>query len=133
MFIGLGLFAKADIEQEQFIMEYVGEVITNEMLNKRIVTSEHQYFMKLTSKELIDATEFSNESRFMNHSCDPNCEMQKWLVDGETCIGLFAVKQIARGTELTFDYNFESFGDKYKKECLCGTKNYRHYIDKTRI
>jgi SET domain-containing protein len=50
--------------------------------------------------------------RFINHSCDPNCETQKWVVEGELAIGLFATKSIPAGTELTFDYNFERYGDK---------------------
>ena len=50
--------------------------------------------------------------RFINHSCDPNCETQKWVVQGELAIGLFASKPIQAGTELTFDYNFERYGDK---------------------
>ncbi len=50
--------------------------------------------------------------RFINHSCHPNCETQKWVVQGELAIGLFASKAIKGGTELTFDYNFERYGDK---------------------
>ena len=50
--------------------------------------------------------------RFINHSCLPNCETQKWLVRGELTIGLFAKADIAAGSELTFDYNFDRYGDK---------------------
>ncbi len=50
--------------------------------------------------------------RFINHSCEPNCETQKWLVQGELAIGLFAQRPIKAGEELTFDYNFERYGDK---------------------
>ena len=50
--------------------------------------------------------------RFINHSCEPNCETQKWLVHGELAIGLFATKDVPANTELTFDYNFERYGDK---------------------
>lgn len=53
--------------------------------------------------------------RFINHSCDPNCETQKWVVEGELAIGLFASKPILAGTELTFDYNFERYGDKVSR------------------
>ena len=54
--------------------------------------------------------------RFINHSCDPNCETQKWVVRGELAIGLFALRDIHPGEELTFDYNFERYGDKV---CAC--------------
>jgi len=50
--------------------------------------------------------------RFINHSCEPNCETQKWLVQGELAIGLFTQRSIRAGEELTFDYNFERYGDK---------------------
>lgn len=50
--------------------------------------------------------------RFINHSCEPNCETQKWVVRGELAIGLFAMQDIPAGVELTFDYNFERYGDK---------------------
>jgi SET domain-containing protein len=50
--------------------------------------------------------------RFINHSCDPNCDTEKWIIKGELAIGLFAKKDIAAGEELTFDYNFERYGDK---------------------
>ncbi len=50
--------------------------------------------------------------RFINHSCKPNCETQKWMVRGELAIGLFASEDIPAGVELTFDYNFERYGDK---------------------
>ncbi len=52
--------------------------------------------------------------RFINHSCDPNCETQKWVVRGELAIGLYALKDIPAGVELTFDYNFERYGDKVR-------------------
>lgn len=54
-----------------------------------------------------------NLGRFINHSCDPNCKTEKWTVaDDELAIGLFAIKDIPAGTELTFNYNFERYGDK---------------------
>ncbi len=68
-----------------------------------------------------------NISRFINHSCEPNCETQKWLVAGELAIGLFAVRDIPQGSELTFDYNFERYGDKPMR-CYCGSTNCRKFI-----
>lgn len=50
--------------------------------------------------------------RFINHSCDPNCETQKWNVGAELAVGFFALHDIAAGEELTFNYNFERYGDK---------------------
>ena len=68
-----------------------------------------------------------NMARFMNHSCDPNCETQKWTVNGDTRVGLFAVRDIPAGAELTFNYQFEAMGEN-KQVCLCGAKNCSGFI-----
>lgn len=47
---------------------------------------------------IIDAGPKGNYSRFMNHSCQPNCETLKWTVNGDTRVGLFAVCDIPAGT-----------------------------------
>jgi SET domain-containing protein len=49
---------------------------------------------------VIDAGDKGNIARFMNHSCNPNCETQKWTVNGDIRIGLFALKDVPAGTEL---------------------------------
>ena len=63
----------------------------------------------------------------MNHSCDPNCETQKWTVNGDTRVGLFALQDIPSGSELTFNYQFETMGE-VKQICLCGSKNCSGFI-----
>jgi histone-lysine N-methyltransferase SETD2 len=73
-----------------------------------------------------------NHARFINHSCEPNCETQKWMVRGELAIGLFALSDIANGEELTFDYNFERYGDKPMR-CYCGSKRCRKFIGGTQV
>ena len=64
----------------------------------------------------------SHPHRFINHSCQPNLETQKWLVGGRTCIGLFALSDIPSGTELTFDYQLDTLGHS-KMKCHCGAEN----------
>ena len=63
----------------------------------------------------------------MNHSCQPNCETQKWTVNGDTRVGLFALMDIPVGTELTFNYNLECVGPD-KKPCMCGAPNCSGFI-----
>lgn len=65
-----------------FVMEYVGEVLDQRDFKKRVKEyaydkQRHYYFMALRADEIIDATQKGNFSRFINHSCDPNCETQK--------------------------------------------------------
>jgi hypothetical protein len=56
---------------------------------------------------LIDATQKGNSARFLNHSCEPNCCTQKWLVGSETRVGIFTQRQCKAGEELTYNYNLE--------------------------
>ena len=107
-----------------FIIEYCGEVITAKIFKKRVQEySErnipHFYFMSLKSNEYIDALKKGNISRYMNHSCNPNCELHKWVVQNHWRIGLFAKREIKEGEELTFDYKFENYGQK-QQPCFCG-------------
>ena len=53
---------------------------------------------------LIDATKKGNEARFINHSCDPNCQAEYWTVEGQERVGIFATKLIPTGQEITYDY-----------------------------
>lgn len=64
---------------------------------------------------------------FTDHSCAPNCETQKWTVNGDTRIGLFALCDIESGEELTFNYNLASDGET-RKACLCGASNCSGFI-----
>ena len=123
---GHGLFTKQSLRKGEFIIEYVGEVLHEDEYRARKNRYEaeekrHYYFMTLSSSETIDAAERGNAGRFLNHSCAPNCETQKWMVNGELCIGIYALEDIAPDEELTFDYNFERYGDNPIK-CYCGTK-----------
>ena len=45
------------------------------------------------------------------------------MVNGELCIGIFALRDVAAGEELTFDYNFERYGDNPIK-CYCGSSKW---------
>lgn len=74
---------------------------------------------------LIDGN--ASVSRFMNNSCQPNCETQKWTVGGDTRVGLFAIEDIPAGSELTFNYNLQCVGTE-KKRCCCGAPNCSGFI-----
>ena len=68
-------------------MEYVGEILDYpefKARSKRYARDSqmHYYFMALNADEIIDATKKGNTSRFINHSCDPNCETQKVWITG---------------------------------------------------
>ncbi|CAD6227546.1 GSCOCG00001229001-RA-CDS [Cotesia congregata] len=132
---GLGLRATADLDAGEFIMEYVGEVVDPKDFRKRAKEyskdkNKHYYFMSLKSDQIIDATMKGNISRFINHSCDPNAETQKWTVNGELRIGFFNRRFIAAGEEITFDYHFQRYGKEAQK-CFCESSNCRGWIGET--
>ncbi|KAL1431126.1 hypothetical protein MTO96_014515 [Rhipicephalus appendiculatus] len=129
---GWGLRTLETVSSGTFVMEYVGEVLTPEDFRKRVKqyardNNQHYYFMALRADEIIDATQKGNVSRFINHSCDPNCETQKWTVNGELRIGFFTRRPLRAGEELTFDYQFQRYG-KEAQRCHCESSNCRGYI-----
>lgn len=120
---GSGLEAEEDIRQGDFVIEYVGEVIDDKTCEERLWKMKHRgetnfYLCEINRDMVIDATYKGNKSRYINHSCQPNTEMQKWTIDGETRIGIFASRDIKKGEELTYDYQFVQFGAD--QDCYCG-------------
>lgn len=86
-------------------------------------------FIIILSKWLvIDAQRIGNESRFLNHCCEPNCKIEKWKVNGLPRIAVFANRNIQSGEELTFDYNFCPFSRHSIQECKCGSEKCRSVI-----
>ncbi|XP_053698668.1 nuclear receptor binding SET domain protein [Sabethes cyaneus] len=131
---GWGLFAMEDIPAGKFVIEYVGEVINNDELARRVQQKKEQkdenwYFLTVDSELTIDAGPKGNLARFINHSCEPNCETMLWNVNGAQSVGLFALTDLKTGEELTFNYNFESTGDE-KKICHCGASKCSGFIGK---
>lgn len=129
---GYGLRALTDLSSNSFIMEYIGEVITqNEFLHRTREYDaqgfKHYYFMTLKNDEVIDATRKGCLARFMNHSCRPNCVTQKWVIGKKMRIGIFTSRNIKAGEELTFDYKFERYGAVAQK-CFCGEVNCKGFI-----
>ncbi|XP_045918929.1 histone-lysine N-methyltransferase NSD2 isoform X2 [Micropterus dolomieu] len=124
---GWGLVSLRDIKKGEFVNEYIGELIDEEECRARIKYAQENnitdfYMLTIDKDRIIDAGPKGNYSRFMNHSCQPNCETQKWTVNGDTRVGLFAVCDIPAGTELTFNYNLDCLGNE-KTVCRCGAPN----------
>ncbi|XP_031281654.1 histone-lysine N-methyltransferase ASHH2 [Pistacia vera] len=130
---GHGLLLREDVTKGQFIIEYVGEVLDMQTYEARqkeyaALGHKHFYFMTLNGSEVIDACVKGNIGRFINHSCNPNCRTEKWMVNGEICIGLFALRDIKEEEELTFDYNYVRVFGAAAKKCYCGSPQCRGYI-----
>jgi SET domain-containing protein len=89
---------------------------------------EHHYTMKLTQNLVIDAYRMGSIARFANHSCSPNCEFQKWTVDGLPRMCMFPLRTIKTGEELTYDYNFQCFNLQAQQPCYCESSKCRGKI-----
>ncbi|KAF5202810.1 Histone-lysine n-methyltransferase ashh2, partial [Thalictrum thalictroides] len=130
---GYGLQLLENVSRGDFLIEYVGEVLDLDAYEARQREyasrgQKHFYFMTLNGSEVIDACAKGNLGRFINHSCDPNCSTEKWIVNGEVCIGLFAIRNIEKGEEVTFDYNYVRVSGAAAKKCVCGSVKCRGYI-----
>uniref|UniRef100_A0A7S1TFG5 Histone-lysine N-methyltransferase n=1 Tax=Compsopogon caeruleus TaxID=31354 RepID=A0A7S1TFG5_9RHOD len=130
---GFGLRCKDNVQAGALVIEYVGEVIDDKEVNHRLNlgvnrNSSNWYIIRLTDDLYVDAERKANLARFINHSCEPNCEVQKWLVSGIPRLGIFALRTIKSGEELTFNYHFKSFQAKSQMECRCGSRKCRGFI-----
>jgi len=129
---GWGVRARQSIAKHNFILEYTGEICSKEEFERRMLVrykiDNHHYCLAMDNKMMIDAHRAGSECRFVNHSCSPNCEMQKWTVRGLPRMGLFALKDILPGEEICYDYNFSLFNTDQGQECKCGAKDCRGII-----
>ena len=130
---GQGAFATRRIRKGERIIEYTGERITNAEADRRYdderMSRHHTYLFTLTQRTVVDGGAGGNESRFINHSCDPNCEAV--IEDGR--IWIDARRTIQKGEELAYDYKYERMGgddkaDEEKYPCRCGAANCRGTI-----
>ena len=127
---GRGVFALEDIAEGETIIEYVGEVISWDEAQDRHPHDPHDpnhtFYFHVNEDRVIDALHGGNSSRWINHSCDPNCEADE---DNDR-IFIKAIRNIAAGEELNYDYGLiidEPYTKKLKAEypCWCGSANCR--------
>lgn len=129
-----GAFAKKDIPKDTEIVEYVGEKITKAESEKRATKYLNKakrdknfgqvYIFSLNKKYDIDGNVPWNPSKYINHSCDPNCEYQS---EDDKKIWVVAIKDIKKGEELTVNYGYDV--DNWEEHpCKCGSKKCVGYI-----
>lgn len=124
---GYGLRTDTDLSPDEMVYEYIGEVIDESRFRRRTTQYsedgiKHFYFMSLSKGEFIDATKKGNLGRFCNHSCNPNCYVDKWVVGEKLRMGIFAERKIKKGEELVFNYNVDRYGAD-PQPCYCGEPN----------
>ncbi|KAK3818777.1 MAG: hypothetical protein J3Q66DRAFT_282237, partial [Benniella sp.] len=129
---GFGIQTMKPIKKGSLVIEYRGEVISQSECHRRMETiyknNKNFYFLEYEKGEVVDACQKGTNARFVNHSCSPNSQIEKWYLNGEMMIGIFASQDIPTGAEISYDYNFSSFSGAQKQKCRCGAPNCRGYI-----
>ena len=122
----LGLFAKTDIKKGEKVIEYKGKKFTHKQVeeNDRFDNSKAIYLFTLNERYVLDGDTKTNTAKYINHSCDPNCEVD--IINGK--IWIIAIKDIKKGDELSYDYGFGYDADFRQFPCKCGSKNCCGYI-----
>src|SRR6478752_10133747 len=108
---GTGAFAIRTIRKGTRITEYLGQRVSWRTADKRYddenMSRHHTFLFTVDDKTVIDAAVNGNDARFINHSCDPNCE----AINDRKRIFIEAIKTIPAGTELVYDYQYERTDD----------------------
>jgi uncharacterized protein len=120
-----GIFATKLISKGTKIIQYIGEIISGETIDeryKRDIALGRFYLFELDEETCIDGLNGGNEAIFVNHSCDPNCDIEN---NGEE-IWYITNKDIMTDEELTVDYEYDDIHPIEK--CKCKSTNCRGYI-----
>ena len=130
---GNGVFAAAKIKKGERLIEYKGLRRTHEEVDAGDtgdVDSGHTFLFTLNDEYVIDANFKGNSARWINHSCDPNCEAVLEEDEGDDRrkdqVFIEAIREIAPGEELSYNYGIrleEKHTKELKKiwECRCGS------------
>ena len=128
---GKGVFAATSIPKRARIIEYKGARMSEAAADEKYGDDEspHTFLFLLDDGTVIDANRRGNSARWINHSCDPNCEANE--ENGRLLID--AIRDIRRGEELTYDYKLiveERYTPTLKRlyACDCGAPRCRRTI-----
>ncbi|MCJ7798222.1 MAG: SET domain-containing protein-lysine N-methyltransferase [Polaromonas sp.] len=130
---GKGVFALQDLAEGETLIEYVGEVISwPEALRRHPhdpAHPNHTFYFHVDANHVIDAKVGGNSSRWINHSCAPNCQTEVSDEDGGR-VFIKALRNIRAGEELFYDYGLiidARYTPKLRADypCWCGAANCR--------
>ena len=123
---GRGVFAVSPVAAGSRLIEYKGVRMTEAESDAMGTESTHTFLFMMDSNEVIDGGRNGNTSRWINHSCMPNCE----AVEENDRVYIHAMEAIDEGEEITIDYNLyldERYTPALKREyaCACGARECR--------
>ena len=130
---GTGVFASTKVPKGKKVIEYIGEKITKKESARRSIalieknrgseTDGAVYIFEVNKRHDIDGNIPENTARFINHSCDPNCEPD--VIKNR--VWLISTRKIKKGEELSYNYGFD-LEDYEEHKCRCGAKECIGYI-----
>ena len=131
---GSGLFASQDIKNNSQVIEYIGDKVTKKEGDKRADKQINKakknknngmvYIFELNKRYDIDGGVPHNHARLINHSCDPNLEVE---IDNNR-IWISAIKNIKKDAELSYNYGYSYDADYVDHPCKCGSSKCVGYI-----
>lgn len=119
---GEGLFAAVDMKKGTRIIRYLGEKISKAESERRLAQG-NVYIFELNDRYSLDGQTLKNTARYINHSCDPNCEVE--MINNT--VWIVAIKDLQEGEELSYNYGYDA-REYEKNPCNCGAKNCCGYI-----
>ena len=150
---GVGVYAACDVPAREILMEYVGEVIRRPVADRResaarrravaaaaaegrspsaaelASASTYMFTLDHASGTIVDATKKGNTTRWVNHSCEPNCATRCVVLDGKRRVVLYSSRNVEAGEELTYDYQFAPDAPENEVPCACGAPTCRGTIN----
>ena len=121
-----GLYASKNIKAKQIVIHYKGKLVTKKEVEKnpKFDNDKAIYLFNVNNRYDMDGDFEYNDARLINHSCNPNCE-----VDGKGLkLWIFALRDIKKDEELSYDYGFGYDKDYKQFVCKCGANNCVGYI-----
>ena len=124
-----GVFGKEEIQEEMFVIEFLGVVTSNKSISSGMV-----YIVMLDGELLLDGSTCGSMASFVNYSCSPNCFLQIWMVPVlagkyKPRVGIFSLVLIGKGVPLTIDYLMMSIVP-FSIQCFCRSTACKEYIDR---
>jgi hypothetical protein len=150
---GAGVYAMSDVPAREILMEYVGEVIRRPVADRResaarrrvvaaaaaegrsptaaelASASTYMFTLDHASGRIVDAAKKGNVTRWVNHSCEPNCATRCVVLDGKRRVVLYSTRDVDAGEELTYDYQFAPDAPENAVPCACGAPACRGTIN----
>ncbi|HEY4306299.1 MAG TPA: SET domain-containing protein-lysine N-methyltransferase [Gemmatimonadaceae bacterium] len=129
---GFGAFALRAIPEGTRLIEYAGERLTPQQADERYPDDDerhHTFLFAIDDDVVVDAAVNGNDARFLNHSCDPNCD----VVIEDKRLWIETIRDVESGEELAYDYAFilperHTPAAKRRYPCYCGALRCRGTI-----